>query len=145
MVNQYKSRTDQTFEHTNDEKRTVQKLIQLIQQGKRVICPCMDKGLADRIYTLFNQTFGDTKKALIYTRDNPCQEMNIDELWKQYDLVIFTSTIDCGLSFEVKGHFDVGVCFFNDLIGPTFDAGVQMLSRSRFDIFVECPPSNLLT
>ena len=131
VVNQYQSRTNQTFEYTDNEKLTVQKLFKIIKDGGKVISPVMEKALGERIYTEFCQKFGGTKKAVLYSRDNPCQETDIDKVWAEFDLVLFTSVIDGGLSFETKGHFTHCICFFNDSIGPMFDVGVQMLSRAR--------------
>ena len=129
--NQVKHRSHHVVERTRDQKSTTTFILNSLSQGKHIICPCMDKSLAEEIYTQTKQVFGETKHILLFTRDNPCEDGDVNESWKLADLVIHTSTIDCGISFEVNGHFDVCVCFFNNGSGPTYETATQMLSRSR--------------
>ena len=129
--NSFKSRADQVFTITTEQKKSVAYIISSMQKGEHVIVPCMNKSLAGYIHNQVVACFGDSKKILIYTHDNPWCGEDIDTTWAQADLVIHTSTIDCGISFEVNNHFQLCVCFFDNCTGPTHETAAQMLSRSR--------------
>jgi hypothetical protein len=106
-------------------------VINELKQGRRVICPCFRKDVAEKLYKHAKSVFGDSKNILLHTSDNRWNGEDVNVLWKEADLVIHTSTIDCGLSFEIQGHFHMCVCFYDNCAGPTYETGVQMLSRCR--------------
>ena len=89
----------------------------------------MNKSLAEDIYNQAVASFGESKKILIFTRDNPWSGEDINITWVQADLVIHTSTIDCGISFEVNDHFQDCVCFFENCAGPTHETDAFTLQR----------------
>jgi hypothetical protein len=129
--NTFQSRAHQTFKITSDEKQSIEFVIRQMQQGNHVIAPCFCKDTAEKIYKAAKSNFGDSKNILLYTGESRWDGEDINVSWKLADLVIHTSTIDCGLSFEVRGHFQQCVCFFHNKVGPTYETGLQMLSRSR--------------
>ena len=129
--NSFNSRANQVFNFTTEQNKAIAYIISSVKKGEHVIVPCMNKSLAEDIYTQAMASFGDSKKILLFTRDNPWSGEDINITWVQADLVIHTSTIDCGISFEVNDHFQLCVCFFDNCTGPTHETGAQMLSRSR--------------
>ena len=129
--NEYQSRSNHTVHYTKDVKNTVAYILQSLTQGCRIICPCMSKTQAEEIYTEASLKFGDSKHVLLYTRDNTWKGEDVNQVWARADLLIHTSTIDCGISFEVANYFDKCVCLFDSSIGPTVETALQMLSRSR--------------
>ena len=129
--NRVASRQDQTFETTWSQKDARQYVVDLVKRGDKVICPCMNKTLAEKLFVQVKSELGESKRVILYTSLNPCTEMDIDRVWSEADLVIHTSTIDCGLSFEVSNYFGYCVCFFDNSSGPSHEAAAQMLSRAR--------------
>lgn len=87
-------------------------------------------------------------KVLVYTSstsDNEKQDIkNIVPLWSSADVVIYTPTIEAGVSFDVEGHFDrlYGYVCSNSCSQRSF---FQMMSRVRkfnksdFYIYSEFP------
>ncbi len=129
--NQFKSRRKNEFKQTRDVAATRRFIIERLALGENIISPCMAKGLAEKLYQEVVAHFGDSKKVLLFTRDSPWDGSDVNETWRQANLVIHTSTIDCGISFEIGGHFHHCVAFFDDQSGPTHETALQMLSRSR--------------
>lgn len=129
--NEYQSRSTHTVQHTRDVAKTVKFILQVLAEGRRIICPCMSKNQAEEIYAQATARFASTKSVLLYTCDNPWKGEDVNVVWATVDLLIHTSTIDCGISFEVSNHFDTCVCLFDNSIGPNHETALQMLSRSR--------------
>jgi hypothetical protein len=129
--NTFKSRSNHIVNHTRDVTKTVSYILQCLSEGSHIICPCMSKKQAEDLYTQAKTQFGDSKSVILYTRDNTWKGEDVNVAWASADLLIYTSTIDCGISFEVSGHFDLCVCLFDDSTGPTIETALQMLSRSR--------------
>ena len=129
--NRVESRKPHVYEVTSDPTGARLHILDCVARGEHVIVPCMDKSVAESIYCQAVARFGDSKRVLLFTRDNPWDGADVNVTWNEADLVIYTSTIDCGISFEVGGHFHLCVCFFDNSIGPTHETAVQMLSRSR--------------
>jgi len=131
VCNEFKNRSNHIVEHTRNQNDALNVIYNALDQGQHVICPCMDKALAETIYIKMKQRYGTSKNIALFTSDNPCKDMNINETWSVMDLVAFTSVIDTGLSFELLRYFTKCVCFYDNVSGPTHFVGVQMLSRSR--------------
>ena len=129
--NRFESRRHHTFEITTDPTGARLFILDCVARGEHVINPCMDKSVAEGIYCQAVARFGPSRRVLLFTRDNPWDGADVNATWSDADLVIYTSTIDCGISFEVGGHFHRCVCLFDNSIGPTHETAVQMLSRSR--------------
>jgi hypothetical protein len=131
ILNTFKSRADHKFEFTSKRKKTISWMLDCIARGERHICPCFAKCTAKQIYKMAKRRFGDTKKVILYTNEHQWDGTDVNKAWKDADLVIFTSTIDCGVSFELSNHFDCCTAFLNNAGAPTFEAALQMISRAR--------------
>ena len=129
--NQVEHRHNHCVQYTKDREGTMQYIMDCIANNERVVCPCLSKTIAEQINKQAENLFGTSKKIQLYTSDRPLQGGDIAEIWGNADLVIFTSTIDCGVSFEIQGHFNKCICFFDNKTGPTCETCVQMMSLSR--------------
>jgi len=65
-----------------------------------------------------------------------CQDdfANIDATWSALDCVIYTSTVEAGISFEISGYFDAVIGITNIATPVHVEAFAQMLFRIR-----DCP------
>jgi len=131
IQNTFKGRARQTFRLTRDENKTMAFVIDALEREKCVISPCFSKEVGNKLYKFAKEHFGDSKTILVYNSENRWDGVDVNIAWKCADLVIHTSTIECGLSFEVVNHFEHCVCFFDNSSGPTFETAMQMVSRSR--------------
>ncbi|CAJ0846472.1 10338_t:CDS:1, partial [Entrophospora sp. SA101] len=59
---------------------------------------------------------------------------NIDATWSSLDCVIYTSTVEAGISFEISGYFDAVIGITNIITPVHVEAFAQMLFRIR-----DCP------
>ncbi|CAJ0847312.1 8711_t:CDS:2, partial [Entrophospora sp. SA101] len=59
---------------------------------------------------------------------------DINSTWSGHDCVIYTSTVEAGISFEVPNHFDAIIAISNINTGVHVEAFAQMLYRIR-----DCP------
>ncbi|RHZ56118.1 hypothetical protein Glove_406g23 [Diversispora epigaea] len=59
---------------------------------------------------------------------------NIDATWSSLDCVIYTSTVEAGISFEISGYFDAVIGITNITTPVHVEAFAQMLFRIR-----DCP------
>ena len=59
---------------------------------------------------------------------------NINATWSSLDCVIYTSTVEAGISFEIPNHFDAIIGISNIKTGVHVEAFAQMLYRIR-----DCP------
>ena len=58
----------------------------------------------------------------------------INATWSSLDCVIYTSTVEAGISFEIPNHFDAIIGISNIKTGVHVEAFAQMLYRIR-----DCP------
>ena len=56
---------------------------------------------------------------------------NINATWSSLDCVIYTSTVEAGISFEIPNHFDAIIGISNIKTGVHVEAFAQMLYRIR--------------
>ena len=56
---------------------------------------------------------------------------NINATWSSLDCVIYTSTVEAGISFEIPNHFDAIIGISNIKTGVYVEAFAQMLYRIR--------------
>lgn len=55
---------------------------------------------------------------------------NVNEEWVKYRVVIYTNSIECGVSFT-QSHFDRFYGLFDNNIGPSHKNYIQMIKRVR--------------
>ena len=105
----------------------------LKKKNKIVICSLStDKS---RFYKELIEEKYPELRVIFYTGSSDCKTKKIDfkdvnVSWSQYDVVIYTPTIEAGVSFEVCNHFDkiYGLINTNSCCQQSF---FQMLSRVR--------------
>ncbi len=85
----------------NSKKYIIQKIIDDIGLGKRLVIPTNVKKVAQEIYELLCNRFPDKKFGVMHSDS----ENISSDSWDQYDAIIYTSKISAGISFE-KVHFD---------------------------------------
>jgi hypothetical protein len=132
--NRFQRKLDQNYDirFTDDRKMTIEYVVDLLQKGERVHCPCLCKALARQIFQVVKQKFGESKVAQLYTGDDQMDPtVDINEEWGKADIVIHTCTIDCGVSFEREKHFGYCVAFVNNHTKIDHETIIQMMSRSR--------------
>jgi hypothetical protein len=130
IQNTFKSRAHQVFRITRERHNAMRFIFEALQRDERVISPCFSKEMGEKLFKFVKANFGDTKTVLMYNSDHRWDGEDINVAWIKADVCVHTSTIDSGLSFEVCGHFQHCVCFF-DHSGPTYESAIQMLGRSR--------------
>ena len=118
--NTAKHRKGHVIDHTRDVKASRRYMMDLLKEGKRVVCPCNSKKLAGEIHAQAQALFGNEKRVLLYTSDSPWKGGDVNKVWLKADLVIYTSTIDCGVSFEVAEHFHHCIAFLNNRYAAMF-------------------------
>ena len=96
-----------------------------------MIVPCMCRSLAVQINNTILAKFGARKKVLLYTKDQPWKGEDVNVAWTDADVVIYSPTIDCGVSYEVPNHFKNVVAFLDGNSGATHETAAQMISRPR--------------
>ena len=100
-------------------------IIDKLQKGENVIAPCFSKSAGGKLYKLAKATFGDSKKILMYNSENRWDGEDINVTWKAANLVIHTTSLDFGVSFEVSGHFHL-CCGF---LGIGYDQQLRLPRR----------------
>ena len=112
------------------------KLEYFIENGKRVAISCNSKKMAIEIEFFIKKIKNEAKVLKQTSLDD---KVDIS-LWKNYDFLVHTSTIETGVSF-VDEHFDYLMGYFKSGIN-TYDSCYQMLFRVRFpknkEIFLYC-------
>jgi hypothetical protein len=137
-----------------DQQTRVSYVMNLLSEGKKVICPCSSKAMVDVLYetaiTLYphlrakKYTSETSRKTLYEDTKDP------NKSWNELDLLIYSPTISAGISFEVE-HFDVLAAFFESSMQfASVGNCVQQLYRARalkegtMHIFInECKYYNL--
>ena len=125
-MNTRKPNTEHKIWRTTDNNAGKQELLSLIGQGERVVVPCSLKSDAMEIYHLVL-----TGNVQLYTSEKRWQNGDdINEVWSKARVVIYTSTMDGGHSFE-PDHFGWCVCFLSSLVPIPVESCLQMKARSR--------------
>jgi len=113
-----------------------QHVCDLLKSGKKVVVSSSTKSFTERLEETINIVFNKEKKTLVY---NSATDKNIihkhatnpNDVWKEYDVLIYSPSITAGISFEVP-HFDELVCYLvNSFYTPTVDLSLQQMFRVR--------------
>ena len=125
-------------DHTNSlavKALVIDTVSRLLKSNKNVVVAASTKRLTDTLANHISKTF-PAKKCIIYN-SNTDQRLiaehaeNINDIWSQYDIVIYSPTIGAGLSFE-RPHFHALVAYAeNSPCTPTVDLTIQQLYRVR--------------
>lgn len=130
IENTHKPNADQEIWRTTNKTRALQELLSFIEKGENVIVPCSLKSVAEEIYHLVCSVL-DPEYVQLYTSEKRWQNgSNVNEVWSKARVVIYTSTMDSGHSFE-QDHFGWAVCFFSSRVPIPVEGCLQMKARSR--------------
>lgn len=129
----HRNHSDWTFLYARDEKHWFDAVSERLSKGKRGVFPCMTRSFAKKLRSFVEDNFPDLK-ILLYVADSAEHDMEdhmsrVNEVWKEWDVVIWSPVITAGCSFE-ETHFDF--CALQSFQGTcdVFSA-VQMTSRVR--------------
>ena len=130
VVNTFQPNAGHIVYHTANKNKAKQKLLLLIEQGENIIVPCVLKKDAEEVYHLACSVLDPTDVQL-YTADSRWKNGDdVNSVWCKARVVIHTSTMDSGHSFELD-HFGWAVCFFSNTVSIPVEACLQMKARSR--------------
>lgn len=113
------------------------KINQSLKEGKKIYvfttkksASTISKDGAEELYSTLTNKYPD-KKIKLYTGDtnNKKELRNVNENWKDVDVIITTSTITVGVNFDIK-HFDELFCYATPLTCTQRDI-MQGLFRAR--------------
>jgi hypothetical protein len=117
-----------------DRSLLIERIKVLVRKHKKVAVPTNSNKIAKQIQNEIAKAFPDAK-VLLYNSEGD-DKVNRDvghcnEIWPEYDVVIYTPTIGCGVDFCAK-HFDV-VCGFgvNSNRSNTAREFLQQIGRIR--------------
>jgi hypothetical protein len=100
-----------------------------LENKQRVFLCCMSSERALRL----KEEFSDHKVLLHYSKSHDAlktQLKNVNDLWTEYEMVIITPTVEAGVDFNVKEHFDKLYVVLS--LGSTSQRGLlQMCNRVR--------------
>lgn len=92
-----------------------------IDYGNGILETLVQKGNPNAKYLYINSQTKDLYK----------EEIENTELWSNYDIVMISPTISCGVSYTGKNHFDEVFCFFSNISCNPLDSS-QMIGRVRY-------------
>lgn len=117
--NQYKQEEKKLINYDSRDK-LIEKLKEKLKENKKCVFVCGNRELAIQI----NAELQGKYKIMFHHRENKLDNnVNVNELWSYCDLLIYTPTITCGISYT-KLYYDelfiytsnVGSCIPRDLI-----------------------------
>lgn len=114
----------------------INKVCEILERGERVVLSSSTKTFTEQLEAEVNERFDKMKKVLVYNSDtNKALVMDHasrpNEVWTQYDLLVYSPSISAGISFEMS-HFHELVCFMdNTLYTPGVDLSIQQMFRVR--------------
>ena len=122
----------------DSREETLFKIIEESSKGKKVVVPTNSVRFADDLELGLQKAKSSLRIAKI-TGKIPINERIPPSEWNQYDVLIYTSAISAGISFNLE-HFDSRICYFrND--SACAKICVQMITRvrqTREDIIYIC-------
>lgn len=131
--NSYKnSRLDEYFV-TSKQPVWLKEMIHSIEIGKKICIPISSLAEAQTIYEHLHELF-PAKKIQIYSSQTSFDEKkehfsNVNEYWKEFDILIYTPTVSAGVSFE-QLHYDRVFGYFTDK-SCNVETCIQMIGRIR--------------
>lgn len=118
---------------TSDDGVFKTELFKAIHYGKKIVIPTNSKTQADALQQMINCEYPNITVINYTSETNPTDRnndiANLAERWKTANVLIYTSTITAGVSFE-EIHFDELFAYFRSESAPAEDCD-QMLARVR--------------
>ena len=103
IVNEYNPYSRKSIEMSNDEALSKQ-LMDDLKKGKRCVFVCGSKSKADAFVSGIRQTLPDKKIMFYYGNMDESHKdfTNVNELWADLDLLVYTPVITCGVNYDPK-------------------------------------------
>eukprot|EP00961_Rhodomonas_salina_P304215 3941525-Rhodomonas_salina.1 len=114
----------------------IDEIMQRVEKGERLMVPCSSRTLAHTLETLVKERFKRQGKCiLVYDAFTDQEEKDkhfrdVNSHWLKYDLIIYTSTLEVGVSFEQQDHFSAVIALFDSRY-MAVEQALQMIHRSR--------------
>jgi hypothetical protein len=133
IINTFKAFSEYTMV-TMGYNDWVQRIIEDVGKGLKLAIPMASNNKAKDLKTMINTEFPDLNVLLIHkeTKDEDKVKslLNVNDSWREFDVVIYTPSVCMGVSFDVPNYFDsiYGYGCENSLGSQEF---CQMLHRIR--------------
>ena len=128
-------RKEKNITFYEDEVLMLEVMCEKLKQGKKLFIPntrAIDFGNGI-LETLLKK--GNPNSKCLYinssTKDDYKEQIENTELWRNYDNVMISPTISCGVSYVGKEVFDEVFCFFTNISCNPLDSS-QMIGRVRY-------------
>lgn len=133
IINEYKLYSDYTIQYMS-YYGWLEKLLVLIREDNKIVIPMASNNKAKDLYEKIKKEYPN-KRMMLINKETPDDEklgklLKINEIWAQYEIIIYTPSVCMGVSFDVPDHFDY-ICAYgctNSLGAQEF---CQMLHRIR--------------
>lgn len=117
------------FIFTNNESKFDKEIDDDLKNGKKIVIVGMSSEVCLRYYVTYKEKY----KACVYTSESDDDQfktlINVNDYWAQFDLVIYSPTIESGVDFNKK-YFDKMYCVLSNK--STSQRGLlQMCARIR--------------
>ena len=132
LINKIDPVKRRVFLFSNKYDLREKQILEDIKQNKKIVIVSLIKGIVDNLFTVISEHNKNTKviRHTSMTDDKLKQELiNINDFWIQYQVVIYSPTIDAGCDFN-KEHFDRMYCYISSNSAPP-RAFLQMTGRVR--------------
>lgn len=129
----FRNHADWTFYSARNLNEWKASAFQQLERGKRGVFPCMTKKFAIRLRRDIEHAFPHLR-VLLYVADSTEHDMEdhmsrVNEIWREWDVVVWSPVITAGCSFEMD-HFHF--CALQGFQGTCdVNSAVQMTSRVR--------------
>ena len=112
--NEYKSVNRKYILSTNYEMRKHQ-LLEDIKSNKNVVIISLSRGTLDDLYSEIIKACNKVIRYTSMTDDQQKEKLqDVNSCWKDYQVVMYSPTIEAGVDFNVVGHFSRMYCFLSD-------------------------------
>jgi len=109
LINQYHPYKNYTIKYMS-YNHWLCKIFDDIENNKKLVIPMASNNKAKDLTTKIIQDFPDKKILLIHkeTSDEEKLEklLKVNDIWNQYDILIYTPSVCMGVSFDVPDYFD---------------------------------------
>ena len=111
LQNEYKRQTDAKVCITTNHIDVFTKMCEDLDQGARFTCSSTSLADLTTIYNALVKKYPNKKDKIALITGNSEKEFKkvmseyVNQSWIQYDVILYTSVISAGVSFEVAGHF----------------------------------------
>ena len=130
------------FEPNNAKDIGYAKIFELLDQGKRLAIPCAEKGECKAIFQELSGRYPDKNGMKLEgsMTDTEKSEALTNAKVTVYDFIVYTASMDCGVSIDLSGYHSVVLCLSNRSIDA--EVAMQMIQRVRSladdKIFILC-------